>query len=305
MFPADLFPLALGTAPFGTAIGRDTAFAILDAFLALGGNLIDTAAVYGMGASEQTIGDWLKDRRARDKITVATKGCHPSIPDWQQRLTEQDVRADLEASLRNLQTDYIDVYFLHRDDPSKPVEDIMPMLHKLVCEGKVQHLGASNWTVERIEQANDFAKKNGMTEFCVSQIFWNGARINKQGVYDQTLVVMDEEQHAGYAKNSMPVMAYTAQAQGLFSQIRDKGYERLSESMVRTYLNETTKARAARILQLSGMTGVSPTALSLAYLLYDRDVTAYPILGISRLERLQEALQIFTLDQNDLAPLFE
>ena len=135
--PADLFPLALGTAPFGTAIGRDTAFAILDAFLALGGNLIDTAAVYGMGASEQTIGDWLKDRRARDKITVATKGGHPSIPDWQQRLTEQDVRADLEASLRNLQTDYIDVYFLHRDDPSKPVEDIMPMLHKLVCEGKV------------------------------------------------------------------------------------------------------------------------------------------------------------------------
>ena len=116
---------------------------------------------------------------------------------------------------------------------------------------------------------------------------------------------MDEEQHAGYAKNSMPVMAYTAQAQGLFSQIRDKGYEGLSEGMMRTYLNETTKARAARILQLSDMTGISPTALSLAYLLYDRDVKAYPILGISRLERLQEALQIFTLDQNDLAPLFE
>ena len=131
MFQTNLSALALGTAPFGTGISRETAFTILDAYIGRGGNLIDTAAVYGMGLSEQTIGDWVSDRGIRYNITIATKGGHPSIPDWNRRITEKDICFDIENSLRYLKTDYIDIYFLHRDDEDQPVENIMPILDRL------------------------------------------------------------------------------------------------------------------------------------------------------------------------------
>ena len=297
------FPLALGTAPFGTGVPRETAFAILDAYVDVGGNLIDTAAVYGMGMSERTVGAWMRSRGTRNKVAISTKGGHPSLPDWKRRITEEDIRADMEDSLCYLQTDCVDIYFLHRDDEDQPVEAIMPILDRLVREGKTRYLGASNWTVARINQANAFARANGMAEFSMSQIFHNGAVINKEGVYDPTLVAMDEAQHVGYAENGLPVMAYTAQAQGLFSHIRDRGYECFSEGMVKTYINPSTKARAERILAVAAETGISPTAVSLAYLLHDHEVKTYPILGISRVDRLAEAMGVFALESQYVAML--
>ena len=75
-------PLTLGTAPFGTGIPKETAFTIMDSFLDRGGNILDTAAVYGMGVSEQTIGEWMKSRGTRHRVILSTKGGHPSLPDW-------------------------------------------------------------------------------------------------------------------------------------------------------------------------------------------------------------------------------
>ena len=299
------FPLVLGTFPFGTAIPKETAFAIMDAFLDRGGRILDTAAVYGWGISEQTIGDWMKSRGTRHRVVISTKGGHPSLPDFGSRITEEIIRSDMEGSLRCLGIDCVDIYFLHRDDESKPVEYIMPILDRLVREGKARSIGASNWRVERINEANAFARANGMAEFSVSQIFHNAAFINKEGVYDQTLVAMDDVQHIGYAANGMPVMAYTSQAQGLFSHIRDRGYEGLSEGMVKTYLNPATKARAERILAVAAETGISPTAVSLAYLLHDKEVRTYPILGISRVERLEEAMGVFSLSEEAIRKLTE
>ena len=300
----DLFSLSLGTAPFGTGISRDTAFSILDSYAEVGGNFLDTAAVYGMGASERTLGDWMKERGNRSKMTVSTKGGHPSLPDWHKRITESDIRADIESSLQYLQTDHTDIYFLHRDDTEQPVEAIMPILDKLVKEGKTRYIGASNWTVERINEANAFAKANGMAEFSVSQIFWCGAKINKEGVYDQTLVAMDDTEHKGYAENHIPVMAYTSQARGLFSHIGEKGYDSLSDGLKRTYLNPETEKRAERILEVSSSTGISPTALSLAYLLYDKDVKAYPIIGTSRPQRISEVVKVLSLEKDTIDRLF-
>jgi aryl-alcohol dehydrogenase-like predicted oxidoreductase len=100
-------------------------------------------------------------------------------------------------------------------------------------------------------------------------------------------------------------MAYTAQAQGLFSHIRDKGYEGLTEGILRTYVNPATKKRAERILSVSAASGLSPTAVSLAYLLRDRRVKTFPILGISRVERLDEAMEVFRLEERELAALLD
>ena len=292
--------LSLGTAPIGTGISQETAFDVLDRYLAAGGNVLDTAAVYGMGVSEATIGAWMSDRGTRNQVYISTKGGHPAIPTWEKRIKEADIRADMEASLRNLDTECVDVYFLHRDDEDIPVSEIMPILDRLVREGKTRYIGASNWTVARINEANAFAKENALTPFTVSQIMWNGACINKDKVYDQTLVVMDDTQHTGYAENGMTVMAYTAQAQGLFSHIQKGGYDSLPASMTATYLNDTTRRRAEIILSVAAETGLSPTALSLAFLLYDLRVDALPILGISKTERLTEALQAVDLSEDVL-----
>ncbi len=295
--------LSLGTAPFGGGIPKDNAFRILDAYLDMGGNLLDTAAVYGFGASEMTIGAWMRDRGTRNRVHISTKGGHPALPSWKKRITEAEIRADMEASLRNLGADHVDVYFLHRDDEDRPVSEIMPILDRLVKEGKTRYVGASNWTVARINEANAFARAEGLTEFSVSQIMWNAACVNREGLYDQTLVAMDGAEYAGYAENRIPVMAYTAQAQGLFSLIQRGGYESLSDAMKATYLNDTTRCRAEVILSVAAETGLSPTALSLAYLLYDRRVEALPILGISKVERLTEAAEAMDLSEEILMAL--
>ncbi len=295
--------LALGTAPFGGGIAKDDAFRILDAYLDMGGNLLDTAAVYGFGASEQTIGAWMRERGTRNRVYISTKGGHPALPSWEKRITEVDIRADMEDSLRRLGTDHVDLYFLHRDDVDRPVSEIMPVLDRLIREGKTRYIGASNWTVARINEANAFARAEGLTEFSVSQIMWNAACINREGLYDQTLVAMDGTEYAGYAENRMPVMAYTAQAQGLFSLIQKGGYDSLSEVMAATYLNPTTRRRAEIILSVAAETGLSPTALSLAYLLYDHRVEALPILGISKVDRLTEAAEAMDLSEELLTAI--
>ena len=286
--------LSLGTAPFGSGIPQKNAFDILDRYLDMGGNLLDTAAVYGFGLSEKTIGAWMLERGARNHVFISTKGCHPSLPDWSKRVNETALREDLENSLRNLNTDHIDVYFLHRDDEELPVSAIMPMLDRMVREGKIRYLGASNWTAKRINEANAFARANNLTEFSISQIMWNSAQINKSKLSDQTLVVMDEAEHEEYLQSKMPVMAYTSQARGLFSHIQEKGYDGLPAPLSSVYLNDVTRSRAEQILAISKETGLSPTAISLARLLRD-SVTCLPIIGVSSVARLEESMQALRL----------
>lgn len=286
--------ISLGTAPFGSATPSKAAFDILDRYIDMGGNLLDTAAVYGFGLSEQVIGTWMRERGIRHRIFISTKGCHPSLPDWSKRVNEAALREDLENSLRNLNTDHTDIYFLHRDDEDLPVSAIMPMLDRFVREGKILCLGASNWTAKRINEANAFARANGLTEFSVSQIMWNAAQINKSKLSDQTLVVMDEAEHKEYLQSRMPVMAYTSQARGLFSHIREKGYDGLPASLSSVYLNDVTRENAEQILAIAKETGLSPTAISLARLLRD-SVTCLPIIGVSSVARLEESLQALSL----------
>lgn len=307
MLPENLSRFSLGTAAYGTGLSKETSFSILDAYMEAGGNFIDTAAVYGFGESEKVIGEWMKKKSNRGNVFVATKGAHPSLPDWKSRLSEVDIRSDIESSLSFLQTDYIDLYFLHRDDLSLAVEEIMPLLDKLVKEGKTRFIGASNWSAERINEANEFSRKNGLSQFSSSQILWNGAVINKDSMdkIDPTRAIMDEKEHFLYAENKIPVMAYTSQAKGLFDHIKNKGYDGLSGYYKDVYVNVGTKRRAEKILAVSERTGLSPTVISLAYLIYDKEVKAYPVIGTSKPERFGEIVKVLCLSLEDIEFLFE
>ena len=143
-------PLCLGTVNYGSAMNDDASVRQLSHYVELGGNFIDTARIYGVWAnrgdalSEKIIGRWLQETGVRDKIVLATKGAHP---DWDtmdiKRVQPAMIEYDLDQSLLNLGTDYIDLYFLHRDDPDVPVVDILYTLEKAVKEGKIRYYGCS------------------------------------------------------------------------------------------------------------------------------------------------------------------
>ena len=165
----DVSRICLGTAGFGDKLDQEKSFEVLDAFIRAGGNFIDTANVYckwleGHGnCSEQIIGKWLKDRGAEGKVIVATKGAHYSFEDpGRSRVNREDIRADLDESCRTLGKDEIDFYWLHRDDPEKPVEEIVDILEELKKEGFADE--AVNKYLSLFEKAE--GAENGLVTLC-------------------------------------------------------------------------------------------------------------------------------------------
>ena len=223
-----LSKIAKGADHFGVTIPKERAFALMDRYLELGGNVIDTARLYGRARpfdaefahSEPIVGEWLRTRRNRDQVILVTKGAHPVIEDIsKRRVNPECIADDLEMSLKALGVDYVDIYFLHRDDPEKPVSEIMDALDEHVKAGKIRAIGASNWTCARIDEANAYARAHGKTPFAISQIQWCAAYVKPNAWPDPTIVSMNETEYAGYIKNGLPVMAFSPQANGYFSKL--------------------------------------------------------------------------------------
>ena len=191
----------------------------LDRYLDAGGNCIDTARLYHAGHDERMVGAYMKTKR-RDRLVLATKCGHYNrdLYPVHHRLSEADICSDVETSLRELGTDYIDVLFLHRDDIKRPVEEIMPVLHRFVTEGKVRVIGASNWTAGRIQTANRFSIENGLTPFSVSQIHHSLALTTAAQSGDVSHVIMDNIEYAWYQDEKFPVMAWAPAGRGFFSK---------------------------------------------------------------------------------------
>ncbi|MGW2794185.1 aldo/keto reductase [Streptomyces sp. NPDC001251] len=197
---ADLsvFPLALGGNVFGWTADQAQSFAVLDAYLAGGGNFVDTADGYSKwapgnsgGESETIIGKWLATRGNRADVVVATKvGSHPQY----EGLAAGTIKAAAEESLRRLGTDYIDLYYTHFDDTSVPVEEIVTALDELVREGKVRALGASNISPARLQESLDFADREGLAKYAALQPHYN---LVSRGTYEGAL--QDTASHAGLA----------------------------------------------------------------------------------------------------------
>ena len=135
--------LVQGTLMIGTS-EREKGFALLDEIFELGGNTFDTAHHYGSGANERAVGQWVRERGVRDKVVIIGKGAHHS--EDRKRVTPFDITADLYDSLARFQFDTIDLYLLHRDDPSVPVEPIIEVLNEHQQAGRIRAFGVSNWT---------------------------------------------------------------------------------------------------------------------------------------------------------------
>lgn len=174
-------PLVLGGNVFGWTADRDASFAVLDAFVEAGGTAIDTADAYQVwveghtgGESERVIGEWLRARPGmRERVSIATKVfAKPDRPG----LAPDNLRAALTESLERLQTDYIDLYYAHRDDEDVPQDEVVTAFAEFVAEGRVRQLGASNFSSERLRSAVDVATAHHVTGFTVSQDGYNLVR---------------------------------------------------------------------------------------------------------------------------------
>lgn len=304
----EISQIVLGTDVYGLTLSEEESFAMLDAYVELGGNALDTALIYSDWApgeksrSEKLIGRWMKARGNRNKLIVSTKGAHPPIGYMDiSRLSRSDIEGDMERSLRHLQSDYVDIYWLHRDDTRLPAGEIMETLNDLVKTGKTRSIGLSNWTHERIGEANDYAKAHGLSEVVAGQIQYSAA----EGVpanNDPTLVLMNEGEYAYYKQSGMAVFAYAAQAKGLFSKLDQGGVEALSSKAQDRYLSEENLRRFALLKELSGRYGASVGQLAIAAICSNRDFPTFPIVGCKNIPQLTESMggAGITMEQSDI-----
>src|SRR5262249_12756538 len=141
-------------------------YALLDTWLELGGNVVDTAHVYSGGNSERALGRWIADRGTGDQLVIIDKGAHPNAD--RKRVTPEDITCDLRDNLARLKVDCIDLYLLHRDDPEVPVGPIVAALNSHLRAGRLRAFGGSNWSPERLEEASRFAADRGLEGFTAS-----------------------------------------------------------------------------------------------------------------------------------------
>lgn len=303
--PLSVSPLCLGGVPFGNTISEADTFALLDRFIALGGNFIDTARIYSdwvpgeFRRSERILGDWLAARRRRHGLVIATKGGHAFIDSLDRpRTSAEEIRDDLEGSLRTLRLDVIDLYWLHRDDLRRPVSHFIDLLNAFLTEGKIRAFGASNWTAARLREANAYALGTGQAGFAASQPFWCLGSDKARPPKDPGLVRFDACAKTFHSETGLPVVPYTSQANGFFSKIllpTDQQPGDLAQSDFHTPANLAT----ARIVQgLAREKGVSPSAIVLAYL-WSRSFPVIPIVGCRLIRQLEETFAALPLRLSD------
>ncbi len=283
--------LCLGAMTFGREADEDTSFRILDRFVEAGGNFIDTADVYTRGASEEIVGRWLKGK-SRDSLVIATKVRFPMGEGPNEvGLSRKHILAGVEASLRRLGTDYIDLYQVHRYDRATPLEETLSTLDNLVRSGKVRYVGASNFSGWQLQKAIDLCRTNGWEPFTCLQPQYNLLCRSTEWellplCQNEGLGVIPWSPLRGGWLSGKFRRGMTAPLAG--SRIEKAEQEGWSESWSR-YNNEFTWGVIDALLAVAGQAGKSPAQVAINWLLQQPAVTA-PIIGARNMEQLEDNL---------------
>ncbi len=254
--------LGLGSASFSLE-RAERALRLLDTFVDLGGTLIDTAARYGFGESEQVIGQWLRATGARDKVVLLTKGAHPD-PAWTTRLDASSIAGDLDESLDRLGVDQVDVLLVHRDDERLPVEPIVDALQVEVVRGRARSIGVSNWTTRRLMQAMAYAATTGGAPIAASSVHLSLATPTGPQ-FPGCIDACDDASLAWYAANDVPLLAWSSQSSGYF----EPGWDAATagKPFVDAYDTPVNRARRERARELGSRMGASATQVAIAWVL--------------------------------------
>ena len=289
----DLIPssICFGTASIGVNNTEWEARALLDAFIEQGGNFIDTARMYSnwhpgeRNRSERIIGEWMKERKSRAHLVLATKGGHPDEHSLIHRLSPEQLKEDLNASLQSLQTDRIDLYWLHRDDLRRPLEPMLDSLHGFQQAGKIRYYACSNWTPGRIREAQTYTGKQGYSGFVASQIRWSLGSYHMKPSSDTTLQTFDQEHLDMHRQTGLPAIPFSSQAQGYFPKLPGDP-EALAKN---SYHTSGNLAIHSYLEALAVKAGMSISQLVLAYL-WSHSFPVIPIVGCRTQEQLDDSV---------------
>lgn len=302
----NLSVIALGTVPLGGALSEDDSFRLLDAYLELGGNFIDTAEVYsnwieGLEPSlaEKRIGKWLAARGLKDQVVVATKGGHPRLGSFDvMRLSPEDILDDIDGSRERLGLETLPLYYLHRDDPARNMDEIVDALGAAVDADKIRYLGCSNWTVPRIREAQAYAEKVDRPTFVINQMRWSLARVNPDSQKIPGLVEMDDAMRHFHRETGLAAAAYSSQAQGFFSGAYGRSIDSPATpnglKIKQYYYNPRNFDALDRVTKLARELGRPPTQVALAYLM-SQPFPTFPIIGTTRIDHLKESCAAYDL----------
>lgn len=284
----------LGGNVFGWTADRDTSFAVLDAYVAAGGNFVDTADSYfwrapgnSGGESEALIGEWMASRGNRDSVVVATK-----VGSWPERkgLSAKNIAEAVDDSLRRLRTDHVDLYYAHRDDPDTAQEETADAFDALVRAGKVRAIGASNFTAERLRSALEVSARDGLASYVALQPHYN---LMEREEYENALAPLVQSEGLG-------CMPYYALAKGfLTGKYRpDTPVESQRSEGALAYLDDRGRAVLAVLDEIAAGHEVPVPAVALAWLADQPTVTA-PIASARNPEQLAALLPMLDLHLTD------
>jgi len=307
--------MGLGTVDAGVQWGKDAASAdsMFGIFFDMGGNLIDCAHVYAdwqvvdgrqeTARAERVTGDWMERNHNRDKVVLMTKGghpvyTHPSMDLHINRVTKADMRGDIEGSLRILRTDYIDIYFYHRDDPRIPVEDMVETMQDFVREGKIRYFAVSNWSASRQKAADAYCKKMGYRGIVADQALLNLGSKYMNPLPDDTLVYVKGDLYDYHKENLDNVMMpYMGACSGFFHIYAAKGEEAVKGH---PYATEGNLRMARRLNDLTKKYGCAVTNIVLGYFTQEA-FPCVPLYGPLNEESIKEAARTFDIkfDKSD------
>ncbi len=290
--------LILGTDYYAPEIMERIA-PIMDEFVAIGGNTFDTGRIYGGGKSEAALGQWIRERGNRDRVNVWTKGAHHDADG--PRVNKAAIDDDMERSLEALQLDFVDLYALHRDDPDVEVGPILEALNAHIEAGRAKAIGASNWSYQRLQEANDYAAAHGLVGFSFSSPNFSLARANEP--FWKGCVSVDDETWAWHRDTQLPLLSWSSQARGFFSG-RFTPDNRENADLVRVFYSDDNWARQRRASELAAEKGVTTIQIALAYVL-NQPFPTCALIGPANLDELHSCrdASFLTLTEEEIRRL--
>lgn len=295
----ELSPLGLGTVNAGIAWDHQEACDIFESFLAAGGNLIDTAHVYSdwipgeIARAERVVGDWIRSRGRRDDFILMTKGGHPRNETMHiSRLSKEEMTSDLDSSLEKLGVDCVDIYFYHRDDLNRTVEELVETMEDFRRAGKIRYYGCSNWTTQRMKEADQYCRKKGYRGFVANQAMYNIGVAHMKPFSDPTMVVCDEEMLAYHRESDNLLIPYMGVCSGFFHKWKNKGPEAVKDSC---YYTEPNLKIAEGICKLCEEKGWTITQALLGFFGI-QDFPVLPLASASNQNQLKELNQALTTE---------
>ncbi|MGN6506143.1 MAG: aldo/keto reductase [Tepidisphaeraceae bacterium] len=237
-----------------------TTAVMADDFFEKGGNTFDTAFIYGGGLMERLLGQWTKVRGVREQVNFIVKGCHTPEAD------PISLKRQFNISLDRLQTDYADIYMMHRDNLAIPVGEFVDAMNDLVKEGRLKVFGGSNWTLERVQAANDYAAKKGLQGFSVVSNNFSLARM-VDPVWGGCVAASDPDSRAWFTKTQTTLLSWSSQARGFFVPGRAAPDKLEDKELVRCWYSDDNFERQKRAFELAKKYNVQPISIALAYVL--------------------------------------